>query len=71
MHQIDIKEKITCISCGIDFYMIVTDNGKIYSWGSNYHGQLGNSRSKSTHDFVKELCEVELSGETIGNLVFS
>jgi len=74
----DIKEKITCIGCGYDFYMIVTDNGKTYSWGSNCHGQLGKPRlestsdflNESTSDFLNELCEVEISGKTIGNLFF-
>jgi len=64
----DIKEKITCIGCGHNFYMIITDNGKTYSWGSNCYGQLGNPRLEFRHDFLEELCEVELSGKTIGNL---
>jgi len=64
----DIKEKITCIGCGSDFYTIITDNGKTYSWGENWSSQLGNFRLKFTHDYLKELCEVELSGKTIGNL---
>jgi len=64
----DTKEKITCIACGYDFYMIVTDNGKTYSWGTNWCSQLGNSRLESTYDYTKVLCEVELSGKTIGNL---
>jgi len=65
----DIKEKITCIGCGFDFYIIITDNGKTYSWGSNCFGQLGNSRLEITDVFLKELCEVELPGKTIGNLL--
>jgi len=64
----DIEEKITCISCGFNFYIIITDNGKIYSWGSNYSGQLGNSRLKFTDDYLNELCEVKLPGKTIGNM---
>jgi len=68
MYQMDIKEKITCIGCGFDFYMIITDNGKTYSWGSNFYGQLGNSRLEFTDDFLNEVCEVQLPGKTIGNL---
>ncbi|KAG5316342.1 RCBT1 protein, partial [Acromyrmex insinuator] len=30
IYQIDIKEKITCMSCGNNFYVIVTDNYKTY-----------------------------------------
>jgi len=66
MCQIDTKEKITSIGCGNDFYMMITDNGKTYSWGLNWAGQLGNSRLESM-DVLKEPCEVELSGKTIGD----
>jgi len=62
----DIQEKITCIANGFNFYMIVTDTGKTYSWGENYLGQLGNSRLKSMRN-LKEPCEVELSDKRIGN----
>ncbi|XP_018059818.1 PREDICTED: RCC1 and BTB domain-containing protein 1-like [Atta colombica] len=30
IYQIDIKEKITCMSCGNNFYVVVTDNYKTY-----------------------------------------
>jgi len=64
----DIKEKITCIGCGYNHYIIITDNGKTYKWVTSPFSQLGNPRSESTNDFQNELCEVELSGKTIGNL---
>jgi len=70
MYQMDIKEKITCISCGYKFYTIITDNGKTYSWGLNKFNQLGTSKIKTTYKFLKEICEVELSSKTIGNLFF-
>ncbi|XP_018059819.1 PREDICTED: RCC1 and BTB domain-containing protein 1-like [Atta colombica] len=54
--QIKVKEKITCMSCGTNFYVVVTNNfkvacgkdytlalsdkGKIYGWGSNANGRL-------------------------------
>ncbi|KAG5339696.1 RCBT1 protein, partial [Acromyrmex heyeri] len=30
IHQINIEEKITCMSCGINFFVVVTDNYKMY-----------------------------------------
>jgi len=66
----DIKEEITCIACGFNFYIIINDNGKMYSWGLNNFGQLGNSRVPArcySYDFLSELCEVELPDKT-GNL---
>ena len=36
-----ILSNIGCISCGDNFTMAVTRNGKVYGWGSNDVGQLG------------------------------
>ncbi|KAG5341919.1 RCBT1 protein, partial [Acromyrmex heyeri] len=36
IYQIDIKEKITCMSCGNNFYVIVTDNCKTYTCGIDH-----------------------------------
>ncbi|KYQ47065.1 RCC1 and BTB domain-containing protein 1 [Trachymyrmex zeteki] len=59
----DIKEKIKSIGCGSDFYLIVTNNDKTYSWGLNKIDDLGMPRQLC---FQKELCEVTtLSGKTI------
>jgi len=58
------REKITCIGCDFNFYTIITNNGKTYSWSSNCHDQLSNPRLESTGDFLKELCEIELSDKT-------
>ncbi|EFN73540.1 RCC1 and BTB domain-containing protein 1 [Camponotus floridanus] len=33
-------EKIICIACGVMFNVVITDNGKVYSWGLN-GGRLG------------------------------
>jgi len=32
----DIKEKITCIACDDNFYVVVTDNGEVYDWNLEY-----------------------------------
>ena len=34
------------IACGIAHTLVVTDDGKLYTWGYNTYGQLGNG-SKS------------------------
>ena len=30
------------IACGTSHTLVVTDNGKLYTWGYNNYGQLGN-----------------------------
>ena len=40
-----ILSNIGCISCGDNFTMAVTRNGKVYGWGSNDVGQLGINNS--------------------------
>ena len=36
----DKKIKITSISCGFNFYVLLSSDGKLYSGGSNEHGEL-------------------------------
>jgi len=55
--------------------VVVTDNGKTYSWGENFYGQLGQRWSEtkgsecttSQHFTVQPWEVTELSGKTIGN----
>jgi len=51
-----IKEKITCIACDDNFYVVVTDNNEVYTW-SVEEGYAEKPRKV-----------IELSGKTIGNL---
>jgi len=38
----DLKSKnIKNMACGIDHYLALTEDGKVYSWGKNDNGQLG------------------------------
>jgi len=47
---------------------VVTDNGKMYSWGINISSELGISTQVRKETFTKQPCEVAgLSGKTIGN----
>ncbi|KYN08482.1 RCC1 and BTB domain-containing protein 1, partial [Cyphomyrmex costatus] len=66
MYQINIKDEyqmITSMSCGKNFFVVVTNIGKIYTWGDNAHIQLG---VPSTYLFSRIPLEVtELSGKSI------
>ncbi|XP_065336809.1 RCC1 and BTB domain-containing protein 1-like [Cloeon dipterum] len=46
---IDLEVVISQIVCGPFFTLALSDDGKIYSWGENHRGQLGNG----TTQFVK------------------
>ena len=43
-------EHITKISSGINFSMALDDEGKVYVWGNNTYGQLGNGSLKNIHE---------------------
>ncbi|XP_011064165.1 PREDICTED: RCC1 and BTB domain-containing protein 1 [Acromyrmex echinatior] len=45
MHQINIKEKITSMSCGKKFFVVVTNNCKVFSWGLILSEELNPSTS--------------------------
>ncbi|XP_018315268.1 RCC1 and BTB domain-containing protein 1 [Mycetomoellerius zeteki] len=56
IYQMDIKEKIICMGCGINFYVLVTDNCKTYTW----------YRNVGTKTFIDEPHEIaEFTGKTI------
>lgn len=40
--------KITDVACGWDSSIALSDNGDVYTWGSNSFGQLGRSESGGT-----------------------
>ncbi|XP_056409955.1 secretion-regulating guanine nucleotide exchange factor isoform X2 [Hyla sarda] len=42
--------RVTKVSCGWDFSIILTDNGQLLSCGSNAYGQLGNSQQRASSD---------------------
>jgi len=69
MKQMKFKKKVICISCGSSFFVVITDDYKVYTWGMNDSGQLGNSTC--TNEFIEELHEVNFPGNTIGNFPFS
>lgn len=42
------KKKIIAVALGQDHSLAVTDEGEVFSWGSNAHGQLGLGLSKAS-----------------------
>jgi RCC1 and BTB domain-containing protein len=43
-------EHITKVSSGINFTMALDDEGRVYVWGSNTYGQLGNGALKNSQE---------------------
>jgi alpha-tubulin suppressor-like RCC1 family protein len=52
-----IEEPVTHIDCGVDHAAVVTESGKLYTWGSNAFNQLGHGSavSKSTIQHTPKL----------------
>ncbi|KYN04060.1 RCC1 and BTB domain-containing protein 1, partial [Cyphomyrmex costatus] len=65
MRQIDsqFSEKVRSICCGDSFFALLTDDGRVYTWGANSYGQLG----ISTYDnnFIDKPRQVKISNEEI------
>jgi alpha-tubulin suppressor-like RCC1 family protein len=51
------NERIVMISCGGYHSMVVTESGRIYSWGYNYWGQLGSGNTVDSN--APKLIEME------------
>ena len=45
-----------------DTYMVLDSDGKIYSWGRNYEGQLGNGTNTRTNN---PMCISDISGSEV------
>ncbi len=43
------NNKIVAIAAGGDFSMVLAGDGKVYTWGGNEHGQLGNNSTKDSY----------------------
>ncbi|KAG5331631.1 RCBT1 protein, partial [Acromyrmex charruanus] len=67
IHQINIKEKIICISCAYNFYVVVTNNCKTFSWGVILFEELNPSTSSTqTSEEIEEPREIAaFTGKTI------
>lgn len=43
-----VTQCVIQIACGCDHTLVVTDDGKLYTWGYNNNGQLGNGTKNSS-----------------------
>ncbi|XP_014215438.1 secretion-regulating guanine nucleotide exchange factor [Copidosoma floridanum] len=59
-------QKIVDVACGWDSSMALTDQGELFAWGSNFHGQLGLPRVKSTSTPTRVELEVPIEKMSIG-----
>ena len=55
---------ITDISLYNEHTCVIASNGKVYCWGYNYHGQLGDNSTSVRVEPVEVLMNGELSGKT-------
>lgn len=46
---LDENEKVKSVHAAYEHYLVLTDLGKLYSWGSNDKGQLGNGTFESSN----------------------
>lgn len=42
-------EKVIAVSLGVEHSAAITESGKLYTWGYNYYGQLGNGSTDERH----------------------
>ena len=62
---LDRKIKISSISCGNNFYILLTKEGKIYSSGSNEYGELCSPDEKLSRITPEEIKEISNLNEKI------
>ncbi|KAK7584104.1 hypothetical protein V9T40_005067 [Parthenolecanium corni] len=56
--QFDGK-RIAKISCGYNFSAAVLDSGEVFTWGKNYHGQLGVNESGNSYSIPKRVSNLD------------
>ncbi|XP_043288691.1 secretion-regulating guanine nucleotide exchange factor isoform X1 [Venturia canescens] len=61
------NERIKDIACGWNSSMALTEDGQVYVWGSNSHGQLGIKNSKDFKDF-REPTKIDYLPERIKHM---
>jgi alpha-tubulin suppressor-like RCC1 family protein len=58
-------KRVIAVAAGEDFSLALTDEGRVYSWGSNQRGQLGNGTTTDSSVPVAVDASGALSGKTI------
>lgn len=56
---------VTAVSAGSDFSLALTSEGKVYAWGSNYSGTLGNGTTTDSNVPVAVNMSGVLAGKTV------
>ncbi|KYN45454.1 RCC1 and BTB domain-containing protein 1, partial [Atta colombica] len=57
MKRMYFQKKVESVCCGDSFFVVLTEDKKIYTWGRNHHGQLGVSTCRD--EFISDLLEVK------------
>ncbi|KAK7604750.1 hypothetical protein V9T40_005936 [Parthenolecanium corni] len=48
---IDLEIKVKTVACGRSHCMILSEDGKVFTWGDNGRGQLGHSENQTLDDY--------------------
>ncbi|CAG0888520.1 unnamed protein product [Cyprideis torosa] len=59
--HIPVLQPVVQVTCGLRFSLVLTEGGRLYGWGSNRFGQLGNQPMKK----VEEPVEVPTPSEVV------
>jgi len=49
------KRNVVHIACGEKFSMVITDENKLYGWGTNKRGQISTIQSQEQYVYPREL----------------
>jgi hypothetical protein len=60
------NEKIVMISCGLGHSLALTENGRLFGWGSNRYGQLGVNVKHSSEPIIIELNDSKIKKISCG-----
>ncbi|EFN71674.1 RCC1 and BTB domain-containing protein 1 [Camponotus floridanus] len=64
-HELD-KKNVVHIACGEKFNMVITDENKLYVWGSNKYGQISTIQSQKQYVYP---CEITTFSDKIDKVV--
>lgn len=58
-------KKVIAIAAGIHHNLALTDDGQVYSWGSNEYGQLGGTGNSTSNVPIKVTTHGDLAGKVV------
>lgn len=61
--NLDTNDLVKKTALGHTYSMLLTESGRVFSWGDNYYGQLGNNQDKSIYDTPQEITSFFNLGE--------